>query len=96
MLLRVLKRNFPIGLPEEYGIDFGAFFDVGSVWGLDSSLSGASGVLYDSFKTRAVLGVTMFWSTVDRSTLRFNWTDAVNKEQFDVEQTFDLTISTSF
>jgi len=89
------ETQFPIGLPEEYGIDFGAFFDVGSVWGLDPSLSGSSGVLYDSFKTRAVLGVTMFWSTVI-GPLRFNWTDAVKKEQYDVEQTFDLTISTSF
>ena len=89
------ETQFPLGLPEEYGIDFGAFFDVGSVWGLDPSLSGATGVLYDSFKTRAVLGVTMFWSTAI-GPLRFNWTDAVNKEQYDVEQTFDLTISTSF
>ena len=89
------ETQFPIGLPEEYGIDFGAFFDIGSVWGLDPSLESASGVLYDSFKTRAVLGVTMFWSPAI-GPLRFNWTDAVGKEQFDVEQTFDLTISTSF
>jgi outer membrane protein insertion porin family len=89
------ETQFPIGLPEEYGIDFGAFFDVGSVWGLDSSLQSASGVLYENFKTRAVLGVTMFWSTAI-GPLRFNWTDAVSKEQFDVEQTFDLTVSTSF
>jgi outer membrane protein insertion porin family len=89
------ETQFPIGLPEEYGIDFGAFFDIGSVWGLDPSLKSASGVLYDSFQTRAVLGVTMFWSTAI-GPLRFNWTDAVSKEQYDVEQTFDLTISTSF
>jgi outer membrane protein insertion porin family len=89
------ETQFPIGLPEEYGIDFGAFFDIGSVWGLDSSLQSASGLLYDSFKTRAVLGVTMFWATAI-GPLRFNWTDAVSKEQYDVEQTFDLTVSTSF
>lgn len=90
-----LETQFPLGLPEEYGIDFGAFVDVGSVWGLDSSLRSASGVLYDSFQTRAVLGVTMFWTTAI-GPLRFNWTDAVSKEQYDVEQSFDLTISTSF
>ena len=89
------ETQFPIGLPNEYGIDFGAFFDVGSVWGLDPSISSSAGVLYDSFTTRAVLGVTMFWSTAI-GPLRFNWTDAVKKEVFDVEQTFDLTISTSF
>ena len=89
------ETQFPIGLPNEYGIDFGAFLDVGSVWGLDPSISSSAGVLYDSFTTRAVVGVTMFWSTVI-GPLRFNWTDAVKKEVFDVEQTFDLTISTSF
>ena len=30
------ETQFPIGLPEEYGIEFGAFFDAGSVWGLES------------------------------------------------------------
>ena len=30
------ETQFPIGLPEEYGIEFGAFFDAGSVWGLSS------------------------------------------------------------
>ena len=89
------ETQFPIGLPNEYGIDFGAFVDVGSVWGLDSSISSSAGVLYDRFTTRAVVGVTMFWSTAI-GPLRFNWTDAVKKEVFDVEQTFDLTISTSF
>ena len=89
------ETQFPIGLPNEYGIDFGAFVDVGSVWGLDPSISSSAGVLYDSFTTRAVVGVTMFWSTAI-GPLRFNWTDAVKKEVFDVEQTFDLTISTSF
>jgi outer membrane protein insertion porin family len=89
------ETQFPIGLPNEYGIDFGAFLDVGSVWGLDPSISSSAGVLYDSFTTRAVVGVTMFWSTAI-GPLRFNWTDAVKKEVFDVEQTFDLTISTSF
>ncbi|MDV3050300.1 MAG: outer membrane protein assembly factor BamA, partial [Planktomarina sp.] len=89
------ETQFPIGLPNEYGIDFGAFLDVGSVWGLDPSISSSAGVLYDSFNTRAVVGVTMFWSTAI-GPLRFNWTDAVKKEVFDVEQTFDLTISTSF
>ena len=28
------ETQFPIGLPEEYGIEFGAFFDAGSLWGL--------------------------------------------------------------
>ena len=35
------ETQFPIGLPEEYGIEFGAFFDAGSVWGLDSAHVGS-------------------------------------------------------
>ena len=96
------ETQSPIGLPEEYGIEFGAFFDAGSVWGLDaSSLNTAvnsstpSQVLYDDFTLRAVAGVSIFWTT-PIGPLRFNWTDAVKKAPSDVEQSFDLTVSTSF
>ena len=35
------ETQFPIGLPEEYGIEFGAFLDAGSVWGLNSAHVGS-------------------------------------------------------
>ena len=96
------ETQFPIGLPEEYGVELGAFFDAGSVWGLDAtsintanSASTPSKVLYDGFNLRAVAGMSIFWST-PIGPLRFNWTDAVKKEPGDIEQTFDLTVSTSF
>jgi outer membrane protein assembly factor BamA len=31
------EADFPLGLPEEYGITGGAFLDVGSVWSLDNT-----------------------------------------------------------
>ena len=90
------ETRFPLGVPEEYGIDFGTFFDVGSVWGLDpATIPVGESVKYDGFTLRAVLGVTVFWTT-PIGPLRFNWSDAIKKQQNDVEQTFDLTISTSF
>ena len=99
------ETMFPSGLPEEYGIDFGTFFDVGSVWGLDAStkrsadtvptLENQSSVIYDDFNLRAVVGVSLFWST-PIGPLRFNWTNALNAEPNDVERTFDLTVSSSF
>ena len=96
------ETQFPIGLPEEYGVELGAFFDAGSVWGLDdtaiNTATGASTpskVSYSDFTLRAVAGVSIFWST-PIGPLRFNWTDAVKKEPGDIEQTFDLTVSTSF
>ena len=94
------ETQFPKGLPEEYGIDFGAFVDVGSVWGLGSgsinaATAGGTSVEYDGFTLRAVVGFTIFWTT-PIGPLRFNFTDAVKKAPNDVEQSFDLTISTLF
>jgi outer membrane protein insertion porin family len=42
-----------------------------------------------------VAGVSIFWTT-PIGPLRFNFTDAVKKAEHDVEQSFDLTVSTSF
>jgi outer membrane protein insertion porin family len=86
------EADFPLGLPEEYGITGGAFFDVGSVWSLDSTNGGA---VDDSFNPRAAVGLSVFWTT-PIGPLRFNFSRAVQKEDYDKEQTFDLTISTKF
>ena len=95
------ETQFPIGLPEEYGIELGAFFDAGSLWGLSSTHVGSGSkapsttILYDDFTLRAVVGVSIFWNT-PIGPLRFNFTDAVKKAEHDVEQSFDLTVSTAF
>lgn len=86
------EADFPLGLPEEYGITGGAFFDVGSVWSLDNDGGGA---VDDSFNPRATIGLSLFWNT-PIGPLRFNFSHAVKKEEYDKEQTFDLTISTKF
>ena len=86
------EAEFPLGLPEEYGITGGAFMDVGSVWSLDNDNGGA---VDDSFIPRATVGVSIFWNT-PIGPLRFNFSHAVKKEIYDKEQTFDLTISTKF
>ncbi len=84
------EAEFPIGLPEEYGITGGVFADVGSVWGLDSP-----GTVDDAMNLRSAVGVSVFWSSI-LGPLRFNFSKAINKETYDQEQTFDLTISTQF
>lgn len=86
------EADFPLGLPEEYGITGGAFFDVGSVWSLDND---NGGLVDDSFIPRATVGVSVFWNT-PIGPLRFNFSHAVKKEDYDKEQTFDLTVSTKF
>ncbi len=88
------EADFPLGLPEEYGITGGAFFDVGSVWSLDNT-AGLGGPVDDGLNPRASLGLSVFWTT-PIGPLRFNFSRAVKKEDYDKEQTFDLTISTKF
>ena len=86
------EADFPLGLPEEYGITGGAFVDVGSVWDLDNTSAGVVGA---SFTPRAVVGLSLLWNT-PIGPLRFNFSDAIQKETYDREQNFDLTISTKF
>lgn len=88
------EAEFPLGLPEEYGISGGAFLDVGSVWGLDD-VQGEGGAVDDSLNLRATLGVSVFWDT-QIGPLRFNFSKALKKEDYDRERSFDLTVSTRF
>jgi outer membrane protein insertion porin family len=87
-----LEAEFPLGLPEEYGITGGLFADVGSVWGLDDTLGGT---IDDGLHLRSSVGVSIFWNTA-LGPLRFNFSKAINKETYDLEQNFDLTVSTRF
>ncbi len=94
-----LEGDFPLGLPEEYGVTGGAFMEVGSVWGLDKS---AKALLTDPTSRastdahlRSVVGVSLFWKT-PIGPLRFDFTHALKKESYDKEQTFNFTISAKF
>ena len=95
------EADFPLGLPEEYGIQGGAFFDVGSVWGLDnttgSATAGGAGnpTVDDSMHLRSSIGLSLFWNT-PIGPLRFNFAHALAMEEYDKDQVFDLTISTKF
>ena len=89
------EAQFPLGLPEEYGIQGGVFADVGSIWGLDN-VSGVDGTIVDdSMNVRAAVGVSVFWTT-PIGPLRMNYAKAVRQEDYDEEQKFDLTITTQF
>jgi len=86
--------EFPFGLPEEYGLSGGLFADFGSVWGLDD-VAGTGGDVDDGFHLRSAVGVSVLWDTAI-GPLRFNFSKAIMKEDYDVERPFDVTISTSF
>ena len=88
-----LEAEFPLGLPEEYGITGGAFLDYGSVWDVGNTFG--ADILYNEFTPRTVVGLSIFWTT-PIGPLRFNFTDAIDAQEFDRPKSFDLTISTTF
>jgi len=88
-----LEAEFPLGLPEEYGITGGVFFDYGSVW--DVGNTRGQDVLYDEFTARSVVGVSLFWDT-PLGPLRFNFSEPLDVQAGDQTKNFDVTISTSF
>ncbi len=92
-----LEADFPLGLPEEYGFSGGVFADAGSVWSLDDVGGGTTGddTVDDDFHIRSSVGVSLFWTT-PIGPLRFNFAKAIEKQDYDKEQFFDLTISTRF
>lgn len=88
-----LETEFPLGFPEEYGITGGLFWDTGSLWGLDNRNGDAE--VDDSMKVRSAVGFSVFWRSAI-GPLRLNFSRAIKKEDYDKEQNFDLTISTTF
>ncbi len=89
------EAEFPLGLPSELGIRGALFYDMGNLWDLsDANLSGGS-VVGEGGSVRHVIGFGILWDTVI-GPLRFNFTEALQKEDFDRDQSFDLTISTRF
>jgi len=86
--------DFPLGLPEEYGMSGGAFYHVGNLWDTGAR-SGVDDLFYDNGAWRHVVGATLFWTT-PIGPLRFDFTRAVQKQTHDEERTFDLSIATKF
>jgi outer membrane protein insertion porin family len=88
------EADFPLGLPEEYGLTGGLFLDVGSVWSLDN-VNGTGGPVDDSLNLRSAVGFSLLWDT-PIGPLRLNFSKALAKEDYDRDQSFDLTVSTKF
>ncbi|WP_457649039.1 outer membrane protein assembly factor BamA [Profundibacter sp.] len=89
--------EFPLGLPEEYGIRGGLFLDVGSVWGLDyNPIPGTlPGEVDDTLNWRSSIGFSILWTT-GIGPLRFNFSKALLKEDYDRDRSFELTVQTKF
>ena len=89
-----LEAEFPLGLPEEYGISGGLFYDVGAIWGLDSS--NAVGPLNSTgFEPRHVVGFSVFWES-PFGPLRMNFSNALQNYTVDNDQSIPLTFRKEF
>ena len=87
-----LEALFPIGLPEEYGITGGAFYDVGNLWGLEYDKS-VHPLEYEKGAWRQAAGVSIIWIT-PVGPFRFNFSRAIAKERLDTANDFELTLAT--
>ncbi len=92
-----LESEFPLGFAQDVGISGGAFFDFGSIWGLDETNCSIiskkdSCEVDDSMNMRAAAGVSLFWKT-PFGPLRFNFSRPLKKEVYDETLNFDLTLS---
>ena len=88
--------EFPLGLPEELGLRGALFYDVGNLWGLnDVDTSGSTSIVGRDGSFRHVVGFSILWRT-GLGPLRFNFSKALKKEDFDQEQSFDLTLQARF
>ena len=90
-----VEASFPIGLPEEYGVHGGVFFDIGTLWGLDVTTAGED-IVDDSSSIRSAIGISIFWETV-LGPLRFNFAKPLAfVAGVDKTQRFNFTIDTRF
>ncbi|WP_432816910.1 outer membrane protein assembly factor BamA [Sulfitobacter sp. JB4-11] len=94
-LVARFEAQFPIGLPEEYGISGGVFYDVGNLWDLDDVNLNGGTIVGEGGSFRHVVGFSVFWDT-PVGPLQFNVSKALKSEDFDEEQNFEITLRTEF
>jgi len=87
--------EFPLPIPEEYGISGGVFYDVGNLWDLGDVDTSGGDIVGENGSLRHVVGISILWDT-PIGPLRFNFSDAIVKEDFDRDQSFEFTVQTTF
>lgn len=90
-----LESDFPLGLPEELGLRGGVFYDFGNLYNLNDVNTAGANIVGEDGSIRHVIGVSVLWET-PFGPLRFNFSQALKKEDFDKEQNFDLTVQARF
>jgi outer membrane protein insertion porin family len=86
-----VEMSFPIGLPEELGIQGHAFTDFGSIWDLDASGPGIA----DEASIRASAGLGLSWRS-PMGPVRIDIAQPYIKEDFDKKEVFRFSFGTRF
>ncbi|MCB1538974.1 MAG: outer membrane protein assembly factor BamA [Rhodospirillales bacterium] len=86
-----VEAAFPIGLPEEMGVQGHAFSDFGSLWSLDQSGAG----IVDSKSVRVSTGVGVSWRS-PFGLIRLDFANPVVKENYDKNEKFRFSFGTRF
>jgi len=87
------ELSFPVGLPEELGIQGHAFGDAGSLFSLDDGDNDPNVV--DDSALRASLGLGMSWRS-PFGPIRVDYAVPLMKEDYDQEESFRLNFGTRF
>jgi outer membrane protein insertion porin family len=87
--------GFPIGFVEDLGVSGGLFFDMGSVWGLEDVVGQGGAIVDDGFNLRSAVGLSLFWET-PFGPLTFNFSEPIQKEDYDKTRSFDLSLTARF
>jgi len=87
------EAEFPLGLPAEFGLTGGAFYDIGAIWDVDTIIPPVASSV--SFKPRQVVGFSLFWES-PFGPIRMDFSKALKKEVGDIERNFDFSVRTDF
>lgn len=87
-----VELAFPIGLPEELGIQGHAFTDIGSLWSLDEPVRTN---IVDESSLRASAGVGLSWRS-PLGPIRVDLAEPYAKEDYDKKEIFRFSFGTRF
>ncbi|MTI09114.1 outer membrane protein assembly factor BamA [Rhodospirillaceae bacterium RKSG073] len=89
--LATAELDFPIGVPKEFGLTASVFTDLGSVWSTEENGSNVA----DDTSIRSSVGVGFNWES-PLGPMRFDFAQAIQKEDYDETEIFRFSFGTRF
>lgn len=91
MAVTTVEMQFPVGLPEEFGVKGAIFSDIGYL----NSIPESGANIRDTGKIRSSLGVGVLWAS-PFGPIRMDFAGAFSKEDFDRTEVFQFNFGTRF